>query len=200
VRIAVIGTGIIGRTLAGRLAAAGQDVTFGARRLDAAAPDLDPVIPVASIEEAVSGADAVILAIPGGQIPDFAGEHADQLAHTVVIDASNDVQGGRDGFNHAAEWAERAPGVQVARAFSTLGWENFANPDFDGVAASLFWCGPDGRVGETVEAVIRAVGLDPVRIGGLDAADTLDGATRLWFQLTRQLGDRELALRLLRRA
>jgi 8-hydroxy-5-deazaflavin:NADPH oxidoreductase len=198
-RIAVIGTGIIGRTLAGRLAAAGQQVTFGVRRPDAAAPDVDPPLPVAPVAEAVAGADAVILAIPGGQIPDFAAEHAEALAGTVVIDATNDVKGGGSGFNHAADWAQRAPGVQVARAFSTLGWENFANPDFGGVTASLFWCGPDGGGGQTVEAVIRAVGLDPVRIGDLSAADTLDGVTRLWFQLVSQLGGRELALRLLRR-
>jgi 8-hydroxy-5-deazaflavin:NADPH oxidoreductase len=198
-RIAVIGTGIIGRTLAGRLAAAGEQVTFGARNPGSGAPEVDPPVPVASIPDAVNGADAVILAIPGGQIPDFAAEHAGRLTGTVVIDATNDVKAGGGGFNHAADWAQRAPGVQVARAFSTLGWENIANPVFDGVTATLLWCGPDGAPGQTVEAVIRAVGLDPVRIGDLSAADTLDGATRLWFQLVSQLGSRELAFRLLRR-
>jgi hypothetical protein len=38
-----------------------------------------------------------------------------------------------------------------------------------------------------------------VRIGGIDAADTLDGVTRLWFQLAFAEGmGRRLGVRLLR--
>jgi predicted dinucleotide-binding enzyme len=43
------------------------------------------------------------------------------------------------------------------------------------------------------------MGLDPVRIGGLEAADVLDGATRLWFQLAFAQGmGRRTAYHLLR--
>ena len=50
-----------------------------------------------------------------------------------------------------------------------------------------------------MEAIIRAVGLDPVRIGDLGAAGTLDGVARLWFQLAFSQGmGRRLAFRLLR--
>jgi predicted dinucleotide-binding enzyme len=111
------------------------------------------------------------------------------MAGAVAIDASNDLSGGPGGaMHHLDAWAERAPGVPVARAFCSLGWENIAEPSYDGVAA------------ERVETVIRDVGFDPVRIGGADAAGVLDGVARLWFQLAFSEGlGRALGFRLLRR-
>jgi 8-hydroxy-5-deazaflavin:NADPH oxidoreductase len=144
--------------------------------------------------------DAVIVAIPGGQVPAFAGEHGAALAGTLVIDASNDLSGGDDGsLSHTAAWAELAPGAVVARAFSTLGFENYREPTVAGQTATLFWCGPEAEHGDAVEAIVRAVGLEPVRIGGLEAAAILDGMTRVWFQLvfTQKMG-RHLAFKLLR--
>lgn len=198
-RIAVIGSGNIGGTLAGRLAAAGQDVTVGVRE-GGARGGLDARVSVASIPEAVSGAEAVIVAIPGGQVPAFATEHGAALAGKLVIDATNDLSGGDDGsLSHTAAWAEHAPGAVVARAFSTLGFENYRNPTVAGQTATLLWCGPAAEHGAAVESVVRAVGLDPVRIGGLEAAAALDGMTRVWFQLvfTEKMG-RHLAFKLLR--
>jgi predicted dinucleotide-binding enzyme len=199
--VGVIGSGVIGRTLAGRLALDGQDVTVGVRSpLAAPRNDIDPRVRIEGIAEAMAGADAVIVAIPGAQIPAFAREHAARLEGKIVIDATNDVGSGHAGtLNHLDAWDADAPRAIVTRAFCSVGWENFAEPDFGGTTATLFWCGRDGAAGETVEAIIRAVGLDPVRIGGLDAAATLDGVARLWFQLAFSQGmGRRLAFRLLR--
>jgi hypothetical protein len=100
-------------------------------------------------------------------------------------------------MHHVAEWTCDAPDAAVFRAFNTMGWENFAEPSFDGIAADLFYCGPAARL-EEVEHVIRAVGLNPVRIGDIDTADVLDGLTRLWFTLAFAGGrGRRLAFRLL---
>lgn len=198
-RIAVIGSGNIGGALSGRLAAAGHQVTVGVR--DGGARDgLDERVAIAAVADALAGAEAVIVAIPGGQVPAFAGEHASALAGKLVIDATNDLSGGEDGsLGHMGAWAELASGAAVARAFSTLGHENYRDPTVGGQTPTLFWCGPDGDHGDAVEAIVRAVGLDPVRIGGIEAAKTLDGMTRVWFQLvfTQKMG-RRLAFRLLR--
>lgn len=198
-RIAVIGSGNIGGALSGRLAAAGHDVTVGVRD-GGAREGLDERVSVEPIAAAVGAAAAVIVAIPGGQVPAFAADHGAALAGKLVIDATNDLSGGDDGsLSHTAAWAELAPGATVARAFSTLGFENYRDPMVGGQTATLFWCGPDGEHGDAVETIVRAVGLDPFRIGGLEAAATLDGMTRVWFQLvfTQKLG-RRLAFKLLR--
>jgi 8-hydroxy-5-deazaflavin:NADPH oxidoreductase len=197
--IAVIGSGNIGGALSERLAAAGREVTVGVRA-GGARDGLDERVSVASIADAVGGAGTVVVAIPGGQVQAFAADHGAALAGKVVIDATNDVSGGDDGsLSHTAAWAEHAPGAVVARAFSTLGFENYRDPTVAGQTPSLLWCGPDGDAGAVVEDVVRAVGLDPVRIGGLEAAAILDGMTRVWFQLvfTQRMG-RRLAFRLLR--
>ncbi len=200
-RIAVIGAGAIGRTLSGRLAESGHEVTVGVRSPGSAARgELDARVGIAAVEEAIAAAEAVIVAIPGAQIPGFAREHGARVAGKVVIDTTNDVAGGHAGsLNHVDAWQEAAPQASVARGFCSFGWENFAEPVFAGTAATLFWCGPDGAAGDTVEAIVAAVGLEPVRIGDLTAAATLDGVARLWFQLafTQGMG-RHLALRLLR--
>ncbi len=202
-QIAVIGAGAIGRTLSNRLAAAGEDVTVGVRSPEKAARgEIDARAAIATVEDAIERADAVIVAIPGAQIPAFVGDHAGRLDGKVVIDATNDLASGHAGsLNHVDAWAAKAPGASVARAFCSVGWENFAEPDFAGTTATLFWCGPEGAAGDTVAAIIRDVGLEPVRIGDLGAAGTLDGVARLWFQLAFSEGmGRHLAFKLLRDA
>lgn len=186
--VAVIGGGRVGRTLATALGRGGLDVTVGVRT-----PTGPGQVPVA---EAIAGAEAIVLAVPGAAVEGFAREHAAALAGRVVIDASNDLSDGHGGpMHHLAAWARLAPGVPVFRAFNTIGVENVLEPVFDGVAADLLYCGPEADR-PAVEELIRATGLRPIWVGGPEAADLLDGATRLWFTLARTRG-RRLAFRVL---
>ena len=186
IRIAVIGAGNIGRTLGGKWAAAGHQVVYGVR---------SPGTPgTASIADAVAAADVVVLAVPGAAAKDVLAALGGTLAGRVVIDATNDVQG--TGKLHALE--ELDDGAHPVRAFNTLGWENFADPVFDGVTADLFYAGEEGRAKELADHLIADVGLRPVWLGGVDAFDLVDSLTRLWFTLAlqRKLG-RRLAFKML---
>ena len=111
-----------------------------------------------------------------------------------MIDATNDVQG--TGKLHALE--ELADGAHPVRAFNTLGWENFADPVFDGVTADLFYAAEEGHAKEVADRLIADVGLRAVWLGGVDAFDLVDSLTRLWFTLAfqRKLG-RRLAFKML---
>jgi predicted dinucleotide-binding enzyme len=201
-RITIVGAGSIGRALMQALSSS-HELTLGARDPSAASADavreqFGGDVAVRPPAEALTGADAVILAIPGGQVVAFIEEHGAALTGVLVIDATNDRQAD-GGLNHVADWQRLAPGAQVARAFCTVGWENIAEPSYDGVGATMFWCGPDGELGDRVAQIVADTGLDPLRIGGIDAADTLDGVTRLWFQLAFAEGmGRRLGFRLLR--
>lgn len=202
-KITVVGAGAVGSALMGALAER-HEVTLAARdpqseKTTAALATLGGGVRCDTIPQSVGTADVTILAIPGAGVPDFVEEHEALLSGAVVIDASNDRSGG-DGspLHHLADWQRLAPDAVVARAFCTLGWENFANPDYSGTPATLLWCGPGGEHGQTITDLIAGMGLDPVRIGGLEAADVLDGATRLWFQLAFAQGmGRRVAYRLL---
>jgi hypothetical protein len=88
-----------------------------------------------------------------------------------------------------------APGAHYARAFNTLGWENFAEPPAD---ADLFFAA-DPAARAAVEELISATGLAPVYVGNAAAAGTVDALLPLWFALVQQSGgNRKLALRVVR--
>jgi predicted dinucleotide-binding enzyme len=182
----VIGAGNIGRTLGAKWVTAGHELVYGVR--SPGAPD------TASVEDAVARAEVVVLAIPGAAAKDVLAALGAALAGKVVIDATNDIQG--TGKLHALE--ELTDGAHPVRAFNTLGWENLADPVFDGVTADLFYAAEEGPAREVAHRLIADVGLRPVWLGGVDAFDLVDSLTQLWFRLAfqRKLG-RRLAFKML---
>lgn len=186
----MIGTGNIGATLGAALASAGHDVALGSRSPNDAAEAVPPVV---DIPTALAGSDAVLLAIPARAVDDFLSSHADDLDGKLVIDATNNV--GAASANAAQVITAEAPGARYVRAFNTLGWENFADPTFDGVAADLFFSAPTADR-EVVERLIADVGLRPAYLGA-DKADVVDSVLPLWFTLAQLRGRRHLAFRVL---
>jgi predicted dinucleotide-binding enzyme len=151
--IGVIGSGNVGRAVGEAWRRAGHEVVYASR-----SPDPPRTAPVA---EAIAAADVVLLALPGGAVPQLLAEHGPALDGRVVIDATNDI----------------------------------GEPSVGGEVADLFWCGPEDA---GVEELIADVGLRPVRVGGIDAIDVVDGVGRLWMTLVFREGrPRRLAFRML---
>lgn len=188
-RIAVLGAGHIGATLAHAFAAAGHDVAVGSRT----PAGRDDGLPVTDVAGALAGADVAVLAVPGPAVAAVLAEHGAALAGVLVVDAANVIGGGGPAHSRAAV-AEHAPGARYARAFNTVGFENLRDPHFGADVADLLVSCTDDDL-PVVEALVRAVGLRPVTLGP-DAEDALDDALRLWFALSRRHG-RHLALKVL---
>ena len=183
--IGVIGSGNIGSTVGAAWERAGHDVVYASR-----SPEPPRTVAIA---DAITGAEVVLLAMPGAAVPAFLAEHGQALDGRVVIDATNDIGGPQ--LHHADAYRESAPGARLVRAFNTVGFEVLADPSFGGETASLFWCGPEDA---GVERLIGDVGLHPVRVGDIDAIDVVDGVGRLWLTLVFREGlPRRLAFRLL---
>ena len=195
-RLAILGAGVIGTTIARRWQDAGHEVVYGARDPQGDRYcELAREAPVEDIARSVGGATATLLAIPGGAVGDLLETNAGSLDGALLLDASNNVGGGP--FHQIPLFESRVPNARVYRAFNTLGWENFADPIFLGERADLFFSGPEGEDRSVVEGLIADVGLRPVHVGsGTTGADLLDGMTRLWFTLQRVHG-RHLAFRTL---
>jgi predicted dinucleotide-binding enzyme len=190
VKIAVIGTGHVGGTLGQRWRAAGHDVTYGSRAGSGTGPGGAPVMPIG---EAVTGAEVVVLAVPGGAVAEVVAATGAALAGKVVIDAANHIGGPE--ANSRAAIAAAAPGAGYVRAFNTLGWENFAGPP-DG-AVLFFAADPAAR--PVAEELITAVGLEPIFAGAGAACGTVDALLPLWFALVQHNGgNRRVALRIAR--
>lgn len=192
--VAVIGTGFIGGTLGRAFARAGLPTVFGSRHPGDDQAAGDTAARVASIADAVAEADTVVLALAASGVKDFLTAHSSALDGKLVVDAANDLTSSVANFAEAV--AALAPGARYARAFNTLGGENFADPLFDGVPADLFYSArPEDR--DALDALIGAVGLRPMYLGD-GQQDTVDGVAKLWFALAigRKHG-RNLAFRTL---
>jgi predicted dinucleotide-binding enzyme len=196
-RIAVLGAGNIGATLARKWTSAGHSVTLASRDPEAIRDVASGMgAEVATHADAVRDAEVVLVSLPGNAVAAVVGALGSALDGKVVIDATNDLGGAE--LDNVGTISSAAPGAICARAFNSVGWENFADPDFEGTPADLLWCGPDGDAGEIVEQLIADVGLRPVRVGGLDQLPVVDMLARLWFALVPGHG-RELAFKILTR-
>jgi len=104
------------------------------------------------VSDAASGAAVVLLAVLGAAAKGVLASLASVLPGKVVIDATNDMSG--EEKLHAL--AELPHGAYPARAFSTLGWENFDNPVFGGVQADLLYAAEEGVAREVAETLIAS--------------------------------------------
>jgi 8-hydroxy-5-deazaflavin:NADPH oxidoreductase len=189
-KIAVIGTGKIGGTLGQRWQAAGHEVVYGTRTGPGTGPGGAPAM---AVGEALTGAEAVLLALPGRAMEEVIAANGAALAGKVVIDAANRI--GEPSVNSRAAIAAAAPQAHYVRAFNTLGWENFA--DSPPGAVLFFAADPGAR--PAAEELISAVGLEPVLAGDADAAGTVDALLTLWFALVKHDGgNRRVALSITR--
>ena len=183
-RIGVVGNGNIGRTIGGAWERVGHEVAYTSR-----APSPPETV---AITDALLEAQVVLLAIPGTGVEQFLIDHGTGLAGRLVFDATNRI--GEHTLSNAEAFAEHAPEALLVRAFNSVGWEVMADPG----EATMFWCGPEGDAGATAAQLIADVGLRPVRVGGLDVIDVVDGAGRLWLTLVFGQGmPRTIALKLL---
>jgi predicted dinucleotide-binding enzyme len=204
VEIAVIGAGNIGRTLGGAWMRAGHQVSFGVRDPSAdsaqqARAELGERARVVPIDEALGPARVVVLALPGGAVDEFLAAYGPELSGKVVVDAANRGFGGSGPMHSLDAIRGRAEPAGIVRAFNSVGWENLANPSFDGVVADLLYCATPAAQ-PVAEELIAGVGLRPVLVGDLDQVHLVDMLTALWAALAYGQGrGRQLAFKILER-
>ncbi len=207
-KIAIVGSGNIGAGLA-RPWAKAHEVTFGARDpKDAELLETSKAIgaKVATIADAVRGAEVVALAMPYGALADVITAGGDWKGK-IVIDCTNAVERGAQGmslkYGHttssAEELAKAIPGAHVVKSFNAQGAENLANPVYGGVAASNFYCGDDAGAKAKVKELIEAIGFEAVDAGPLSNARLVEPLMLLWMASSKAVGSRDIAFKILKR-
>ena len=200
-KIAVLGAGNIGGTLSKKWAKAGHEVVFGVR--DVSSPKVQALLETIegeasadTIANAIAFGEVVVLAIPGKEVEAVVQTYADILHGKIIIDATNKF--GSPEMSGMAVLAAKVPGAKPFRAFNSLGWENFAEPQFGQIQADLLYCGADNEARPIVEELIAEVGLRPVRVGDLDQIQLVDSLGALWAALVFGQGmGRHLAFKVL---
>lgn len=177
-KIGILGTGNIGKTLVLKLSAAGHDVkvansrgpdTIGADILTNGARAVTAV-------DAVADVDVVILSTQLGAIPKIAPLFSDVRPDTVVIDTSN-YYPKRDGEIAAieagqteSEWVAEQLGRPIAKAWNAITSASFANkgaPAGTTGRIAIPVAADGDREGEVAMSLVEDTGLDAVRSGPL---------------------------------
>ncbi len=213
-RIAVLGTGTAGRTLAGRLAELDHEVSLGTRDPVATRAREDwsdvPGVALAAFADAAGGADLVVNASSGTAslaVLELAG--ADQLAGKVLLDLANplDFSGGfpptlsvKD-TDSLAEQIQRAhPRARVVKSLNTMNAALMAHPETLADADhTVFVAGEDAEAKAVVTALLTELGhTDVLDLGGLSAARGLEMLLPLWIRLMGTLGSAHFQFKIVR--
>jgi len=166
VKIATIGSGNVGGGLGRLWEGAGHEV----QRIGREGGD-------------VSGADAVLLAVPSAAIPD-ALESVQGLEGKTLIDATNLVQGERPGgLDSLSAYVKQLTGANGAKAFNTVFARLYDQVREQRVPPGCLYCG-DEEAKETTAQLIRDAGYEPVDAGGLESARALEDFLKAAFAVS----------------
>ena len=205
-KIAIIGAGGVGQTLAKRFLETGAVVTFGVRDpADAKNAAAAALAPLKTPAAAASAADIVLLALPS-RAPDGAITDLGDLTGKIVIDATNPINATFSGLDSGddrsgGERTQRlAPGARVVKAFNTIGTDIMADPSFAGGRPALAIAGDDADAKAIVSALAAKVGFAPYDAGPLVAARSTEAVAWHWIEMAIKFGrGRQFAFALLER-
>jgi 8-hydroxy-5-deazaflavin:NADPH oxidoreductase len=223
--IAVLGTGMVGRALAGRLHELGHHVVVGTRdpaaTLARTEPDAmgnpayaawageHPGVDLATFAEAAAGAQLVVNASSGAATLDvltLAG--ADNLAGKPLLDIANPLDFAQ-GFppslfvkdtDSLAETVQRTfPEVRVVKALNTMTAELMVDPRSLGESSSVFVSGDDAGAKEVVTSLLVSMGHDDViDLGDLSTARGTEMLLPVWLRLMGALGTARFNFKIVR--
>jgi len=205
--IAVLGTGMVGRSLAGRLAELGHDVTVGTRDPTATAAKeeyaawaaANPAVRLATFAGAADGAALVVNATSGDATPEVLA-HAGDLSGKVILDVSNGLDFSR-GFpplmtvpqdDSIAEQIQRAhPGARVVKSLNTMTADLMVHPEQLPDPGSVFVSGDDADAKQTVTALLHELGhTDVIDLGDITTARGAEWLMPAWLRLMGAVGTR----------
>lgn len=212
-KIAVLGTGSVGRTLAGRLVELGHEVRLGTRDPSETEARPDWRAPagavLASYADAAHAADLIVHAGNGRAalaILEAAG--AENLADRVVMDVSNplDFSGGFPpslfvaNTDSLAEMIQRAfPQAKVVKALNTLTASLMVAPGSLPESSTTFVAGTDEAAKSLVKGLLQELGHDDlIDLGGIDAARGMEAWLLLWLRVMGSLGTPLFNLKIVR--
>ena len=160
---------------------------------------------VATVGEAIAGADMVILAVPYPQGRLLAREQGAALSGVTVVDTCNPVDFSTfdslltsPGMSAAEEIAAASQGARVVKAFNTTFASVLVAGWVGGMPVDVFIAGDDPEAKAQVAALVTDGGMRPVDTGPLRRARELEAFQLLHMTLQGPLGlDWASALKLL---
>jgi 8-hydroxy-5-deazaflavin:NADPH oxidoreductase len=213
-KVGVLGSGDVAKSLGSAFAAEGHQVRLGSRNPDSEGlvawkAKVGPRASTGTFAETAGWGELVVLATRGAEYESvlrLAGP--DQFAGKVVIDVTNPLIMTPDrppslavGFNDSAgEQVQRIlPGARVVKAFNSVGNALMYRPNLPGGPPTMFYAGNDAGAKKQVADLLTAFGWQPVDVGGIEASRVLGPLCLLWVSSALNLGSWDIAFKILRK-
>jgi len=192
-KIGILGSGEVGKTLAQGFIKNGYEVMIGTRdknKLSDFAAKTN--IKIESFEEAAKYADIAVLCVKGAaakEVLNLAGK--ENLKGKIIIDTTNPLadsppENGVLKFftsldNSLMEQLQSEfPDLRFVKAFNSIGNSLMVNPDFSGIKPSMFICGNDPDAKKEVSIILEKFGFEPEDFGKAESARVIEPLCILW--------------------
>ena len=200
-KVGVLGTGMVGRTLAGKLVSLGHEVTMGSRergneRAVAWASAAGESAGEGSFADAAHAGELVVNATAGAASLDaLAVAGADNLAGKVLIDVANplDFSAGMPpaltvcNTDSLGEQIQRAfPAARLVKALNTVNADVMVDPRIVPGSHTIFVCGNDADAKAQVAELLGSFGWaveEILDLGDITAARGAEMYLPLWLRL-----------------
>lgn len=184
----VLGSGIVGVTLANGLKNAGYKVIL-ANRTGHPVDNWEGV--TNTYTDAANSSDIIILAVKGSAAEEVIKDQKENLTSKTVIDTTNPIadkapdEGVLSYFTSLDEsLMERlqaiAPKAHFVKAFNSVGNAFMVSPDFDGQKPVMFICGNDAGAKNDTAELLKSLGWGYEDFGGVKSARAIEPLCILW--------------------
>jgi 8-hydroxy-5-deazaflavin:NADPH oxidoreductase len=193
-KIGIIGSGDVARTLGSGFIKHGHEVTMGTRDTAKLADwaKQNPKARVGSFADAAKFGALVVLAVKGSAAAEaLRGAGAANLSGKPVIDASNPIadappsNGVLTLFTNPGEsLMERLqrefPDAHLVKCFNSVGAACMVDPSFPGGRPTMFIAGGDAGAKKVVTGILDSFGWETEDMGGAEAARAIEPLCVLW--------------------
>jgi 8-hydroxy-5-deazaflavin:NADPH oxidoreductase len=193
-KVGVLGSGDVAKTLAGGFLKHGHDVMMGTREAAKLKEwaGKNPKGKIGGFSEAAKFGEVVVLAVKGTASADvLRAAGASNLSGKTVIDVTNPiadappVNGVLRFFTSLEEsLLERLQRefkeAKLVKAFNSVGSACMVNPEFKGVRPTMFICGNDEAAKRTVNGILEQFGWETADMGKVEAARAIEPLCILW--------------------
>ena len=181
-KVAVIGTGNIGKVVAANLVKGNRPVIIASRKTEDAevlAESLGLQATASTVKSAIEEADIIILAVWLDTIKELLNMYSSEFQGKIIIDPSNPIApDGEGGFKKIIAENESSgeilagllpKGATFAKAFGTLGAGSLKSEAHRASEkAVLIYATDDTDINGKIEELIHDCGFDAYRVGGID--------------------------------
>lgn len=207
-KIAVLGTGMVGQALATRWIELGHDVVVGTRSPSETQARDDWDLPVATFAEAAAGAQLVVNAARGDITLDVLAAAGNGLDGKVLLDVANpiDMASGfppqlfvKDNDSLAEQIQAAHPAARVVKSLNTISAAVMVHPDRLPEPTTVFVSGDDAEAKAVVSELLAELGhTDILDMGPLATARGTEMYLGFWLRLWGAVGTPLVNVRVVR--